>query len=181
MMERLTFPTFLSVRSRSPFWPMKQRGHLPKASGERLYPLVREELPLAVLDGLCSLSLDAVWYEDVMQCFRQPFCDNEEKPQHWKFVIPEMLTWPQHHSSPDFMLSTSEYSYALNQCWLSILFLVSVLPRPVSSPYLKAVSLHPRYHGWGKFSPKVNVLTQSFSLDSSSIKGMWAIHSLQHI
>lgn len=51
---------------------------------------------------------------------RQPFCDNEEMSQHWKLVIPEMLTWPQHHPSPDFMLSKSEYSYGLNQRWLSI-------------------------------------------------------------
>lgn len=82
-----------------------------------------------------------------MQCFRQPFCDNEEKSQDWKLVIPEMLTWPQHHPSTDFMLSKSEYSYGLNQCWLSILFLVSALPRPVYSLYLTAMSLHPRYHG----------------------------------
>ena len=82
-----------------------------------------------------------------MQRFRQPFCDNEEMSQHWKLVIPEMLTWPQHHPSPDFMLSKSEYSYGLNQRWLSLLFLVSALPRPVSSLYLRAVSLHPRHHG----------------------------------
>ena len=76
----LVLPKSSKVLSRVPL--EEEAGIYLKALGKGFYCLVRGELPLAVLDGLCSLPLDVVWCEGVMWCFRQPFCDNEEKPEN---------------------------------------------------------------------------------------------------